>query len=138
MKYVYTLIILIHTTYCFAQPKNVTSIIIPDVTFKQAVNTLLDAGFSVERSDSIFQTVKTEYRYGTGKNKWMKFCLLVRIKDSTAIITGKWYNTMIGELSKRSVDEQAEIIKNSWGAEKNCFIEMNVFALSFKKPVEYK
>jgi hypothetical protein len=71
----------------------------------------------------------------------LKHQLYVRIKDSTAILTGQWYSTMhIGTKFlgvEQTIENNTYRIKNTSGAEKSCFNEMNSFALSFKKPVEY-
>lgn len=138
MKYIFTLIVII-PLFSQAQPKKTNTITVTGVTFNETVNKLLDAGFIIEKSDSTFKTIKTEYKTGAGSNKWMKLSLNIRVKDSIAYITGKWYNTlMLNAFDKfTTIDNEAMAIANTYGNPKACFKEMDVFALSFKKPVEY-
>lgn len=126
---------------CISQPKGTNTIKIIGVTFNQVVNGLLDAAYTLEKIDSNYQTIKTEFRDGTGKNKWMKLRLLIRVKDSVAIITGQWYNSMlIGHKvfgQDQTIETATSKIEYTFGNPKNCFNEMNAFALTFNKPVEY-
>ncbi|MDP4265180.1 MAG: hypothetical protein Q8941_21820 [Bacteroidota bacterium] len=116
-------------------------IAIAGITFKQAATSLLDAGFNLEKIDSNFQTIKTEFKEQSGKLKWLKIRLYVRIKDSTALITGEFLNTVNigGKLLGTEITPENSTfkIKYSWGNEKDCFIEMDKFARSLGKPVEY-
>jgi len=99
------------------------------VTLNEAGNKLLDMGYVIEKSDSIFQFLKTEFRDGTGKSEWMKIRLFVRIKDSVAIVTGEWYNTMlIGSKllgQEQTIENSIYKIEYTSGNPKNCFNEMN-------------
>lgn len=140
MKYLFLLIPL----FSFSQkeiPKKANTITIVGVVFKEAANSLLDAGYTFEKVDSNFQTIKTEFKEGTGKNKWMRLRLYVRIKDSSAIVTGEWYNTLfIGSKLlgiEQTVENSTSKIEYTIGNPKACFNEMKEFALSLKKPVEY-
>ena len=62
---------------------------IEHTSYDQIGHKLIDAGFTIERSDKDFGTLKTE---------WKPFCpectpelsLDIRIKDSTAYISGNW------------------------------------------------
>ena len=67
-------------------PKKANTIEVSGVTFKEVAMGLLDANYTLEKVDSNFQTIKTEFKNGTNKNKWMKLRILVRMKDSIAII----------------------------------------------------
>jgi hypothetical protein len=66
---------------------------------------------------------------------------MIRLTDSTAIITGEWYNTMIIGSKILGVEQTVENstykIEYTTGNPKNCFSEMNDFAKSFKKPIRY-
>lgn len=136
MKY---LILLLIPTLSFAQPKGTNTIKVSGVTFKEAAITLMDAGFTLEKLDSNFQTLRTDWRDGKGSNKWMKLRLNLRIKDSAAILTGNWYNTItLNAFDKfTTIENEAMEIKNSYGNPKACFKEMDIYAKLFKKPVEY-
>ena len=143
-RIVLIIIILINPLLSFSQksiPKKANTIKIIGIDFKTIANSLLDAGFTFERIDSNYQTIKTDFREGKGKTKWMKLRLLVRIKDSTALLTGDWYNTIfvgsniLGQ--QQTVENSIAKIENTFANPKNCFEEMNVFAVSLNKPVEY-
>lgn len=122
-------------------PKNANAIEVKGVSFRQVADGLLDAGYTLERTDSSFQTIKTEFKTGIGKNKWMKLRLMIRVKDTTATITGEWYNTMfIGSKLlgvEQTIDNSTYKIEYTSGNPKNCFTEMNNFALSLHKPILY-
>ena len=122
-------------------PKKTNTIEVKGVSFKEVANSLLDAGYAFEKTDSNFQTIKTEFKDGVGKNKWMKLRLMTRVKDSTATITGEWYNTMFIGAKLLGVDQTIENstykIEYTSGNPKNCFLEMNAFANSFKKAITY-
>ena len=126
------IVLSIEIAYC--QPKGANTIRVSDVTFRDVAKKLLDAGYTFDKIDSNFQTVKTEFRKGFGKNEWMKIRFFIRMKDSSAIITGQWYNTL---MTNKSPEEEAEPIEFTSGNPKSCFIDMKNFALSFSKPVEY-
>lgn len=124
-----------------SQSKGDNTIVVKGVGFLQVCNALLDAGYIIDKKDDGLQTVKTEFKTGKDKNKWMNLLLNVRIKDSSAIITGQWYNTMfIGSKflgQDQTIENSTYKIENTHGNPKACFKEMKTFALSFKKPVEY-
>ena len=135
-----TLLFLLLSFISSAQPKKANTIIVKGVQFKEVANALLDAGYEIAKSDSSLGTIKTEYKLGTGELKYVKVSIFVRIKDSVATITGKWYNTIVMNAfaSKFTTeDNESLIVQNTNGGYKLCFQEMNKLALSFNKPVEY-
>lgn len=123
-------------------PKKTNTIEVSGVTFNQVANALLDAGYTFERIDSNYLTIKTDFKAGNGKLKDIKYRLMIRVKDSTAIITGEWYNklfigaTILG--TEQTIEGSTYQIQYTTGNEKNCFLEMNSFALSLNGEVEYK
>jgi len=122
-------------------PKRSNTIEVNGVTFKEVANTLLDLGFTFDKIDSNYQTIKTDFKQGTGKNKWMKFRIMVRVKDSIASFSGDWYNTMFIGASiltvRQSLENSIEKIEYKSVNPKNCFLEMNEIAISFKKSITY-
>lgn len=137
-------IFLLISTLSYSQskpPKKANTIEVSGVTFKEVANGLMDAGYTLEKVDSNFLTIKTDFKQGTGKTKWMKMRFHVRVKDSTAIITGDWYNDMLvgSDFLGRefNLDNLIDKIENASVNPKNCFNDMNAFALSFNKPVQY-
>lgn len=123
-------------------PKKTNTIEVLGVTFKECADALLNAGFTFDKVDSNFNTIRTDFKAGTGKNKWIKFRLLTRVKDSTLLINGDWYNTTLigGKLFgvDQTVENSTYSIEFTNGNPKNCFLEMNEFANSFKKEKVYK
>jgi len=141
MKVVLSLILFM-PIICLSQiPKRANTIIIKGPTFKEVATALLDAGYTIEKSDSSLQTIKTEWKDGTGKDKLVRLRLYARIKDSSAIIRGEYYppgpigTKFLGQ--EQTIENSTYKIENTSGLPKNSFNEMNDFALSFKKPVEY-
>jgi len=123
-------------------PKKSNAIEVYGVSFKEVANKLLDFGYTFDKIDSNYQTIKTDFKEGKGKNKWMKLRLLVRVVDSSATFTGEWYNTMLigytfGGARHSNIDNSVEKIEFKSVNPKNCFIEMNEVAISFKKEISY-
>ncbi|MBK7289187.1 MAG: hypothetical protein IPI78_02440 [Chitinophagaceae bacterium] len=138
------IVILLSPLICFSQgniEKGVNTIHVADVSFNQVVDRLLDAGYYIEKIDSNFQTIKTEFKNGGVKNKLNKFRLFIRVKDSLAIITGQFYNTyLLGTKLfgvEQTIENSTNPIANKSGNQKSCFNEMNTFAMSFNKPTTY-
>lgn len=127
MKIIYLLFAFLFSINSYSQQKKDNTITVKGVGFMQVCNALLDAGYTVEKKDNELQTAKTGFKDGTGKAKLCKLRLLVRVKDSTAIITGHYYNVLLNNL------EHIEYTKDS----RPCFDDMNNFALSFSNPVIY-
>lgn len=125
-----------------AQPKGASTIRVLGVTFDELTNALLDKGFQFDRVDSNLLALRTDFIDGSGKNKWIKYRIIARVKDSTAIIVGEWYNTLfIGHKllgQEQTIENSTYKIEYSTGAPKKCFIEMDNFAKTFNKPVEYE
>jgi len=129
----------------FAQeniPKKSNTIEVIGVAFKEVANTLLDFGYSFDKIDSNYQTIKTDFKEGTGKNNWMKLRIIVRVKDTIASFTGEYYNTIfmgstLGGVRQSTIDNSVEKIEYRSVNPKNCFLEMNKVAVSFKKKTTY-
>ena len=123
-----------------AQEKGTTKIMVSGVTFREVTNQLLDFGYSFDKIDSNYQTVKTEYKTFKSKGVDMDICFFVRLKDSTAIISGKWVPTaLIGSKllgAEITRDNSTYDIDNKMGS-KAQFAEMTRFAKSFGKEVTY-
>lgn len=124
-----------------AQPKKTNTIEIEGVSFSEVANALMDAGFTLEKVDSNFQTIRTDFKEGSGKTKWMKVRYNARVKDSNVILTGEWYNSMF--MGSKIIGQEGTLensvfkIENASVNPKNCFKDMNTFALAFGKPVKY-
>jgi len=140
IKYIFLLL----PVFGFSQdkiPKKANSIEVNSISFKELANGLLDAGYTFDKIDSNFQTIRTDFKEGSGKNKWMKLRLLTRMKDSVAIITGEWYNSMVigSKLlgQEQTIENSTYKIECTYGNPKNCFLEMKALAESFRKPTSY-
>lgn len=124
-----------------AQQKKDNTIRVKGVDFLQVCNVLLDAGYVIEKKDNDLQTVKTEFRPGKDKNRYMNLCLIIRVKDSVAIITGQWYNTLFDGAriagQEQTLSNSTYKIENTSGNPKACFKEMNEFASRLGKDLLY-
>lgn len=129
MRIIYLLLLVftLSSINSYSQQKKDNTITVKGVGFMQVCNALMDAGFTIEKKDNELQTAKTEFKDGTGKAKLCKLRLLVRVKDSTAIITGHYYNVLFNNLEHIEYTKEARV----------CFDNMNEFALSFSNPVIY-
>jgi hypothetical protein len=86
MKVFFILFLFPHLSY--SQEKGVNVIRVKNVDFNQVVNILLDKGYSIEKIDKNFQIVRTEPKSYSNKVGGM-IKISIRVKDSTAIITGE-------------------------------------------------
>src|SRR5829696_8128665 len=125
IKYIFLLL----PVFGFSQdkiPKKANSIEVNSISFKELANGLLDAGYTFDKIDSNFQTIRTDFKEGSGKNKWMKLRLSTRMKDSVAIITGEWYNSMVigSKLlgQEQTIENSTYKIECTYGNPKNCFL----------------
>jgi hypothetical protein len=128
------ILLLILPAFTFAQPKNAKTIIVKHATFLQVCGAILDNGYTIDKKDNDLQTVRTEYReYDKLWN--MTYCINVRVKDSTAYITGM----LGGSLSGEPIFNQT---KNGETAPKSLFgygfLKMKAFAESLKGEISYE
>lgn len=135
-------LLLLLPLYSFSQnaiPEKANAIKVTGIAFREIANNALDAGFVFDKVDSNFQTIKTEFR--NGKNKSMKLRLMIRVKDSVAIISGEWYDaSSIGRTVagvEHTIENSTMKIKYTSGHSKRCFEDMDKFAQSLNRPVEY-
>ena len=115
---------------CPGAPKHTNTIIVKGVQFRQAASVLLDEGYTIQKIDSNYFTVKTDFRK-VPKTSLSMFISL-RIKDSIC--------TIMGSLKfSAEKDESAVDIFNASGGAKECFHQMDQFAKSLKgSEVSYK
>lgn len=124
-------------------PKNANRIVVKGVSFDEVVAGLLDAGYSLDKVNKDYQTVKTEYRNMCEKCVPQMY-YEVRVKDSIAIIRGKWRSNgdiLFGIKSKKDEDNAYQFdIKYNLNAAvpKETWRRMNNFAHRFNKPVSYE
>lgn len=129
-------------------PRDASVVIVKGVTFNQVCSALLDSGYRIESRDIEMQTVKTENKlFPIAWNA--AYRIHVRVKDSTAYLSGTFtapYSTAIfGSNTKDPLfkDDPVYNLTNNKGETKKKslpavpFMEVNKFALSFGKPVEY-
>lgn len=125
IKYVFTLIasVLILTSKAQDIPKGTNTIKITGVGFREIAVKLIDSGFTFEKIDSNFQTLRTEY------NEVNRYLIKydIRVKDSVATIKGWWTSSNI----------IFDIEYQKFFPDRNIFAIAKDFALSFGKPVEY-
>jgi hypothetical protein len=122
-----------------AIPPKVNTIIVTGVTFSEVCNALLDARYAIDRKDSDLQTIRTEAK--AYPKYWnATYIINVRVKDSTAYITGT-ATVADGQLFKdepiyNQTDRKgATQPKSMFGY---AFLLLNEFAQSFKREVSYQ
>jgi len=129
---------MIHIAAISQPPKGCQEIMVKGVTFKEAADMLLDSHFLIDKKDEILGTIKTERRdINYEKQKGGFIILTIRIKDSSAYING---NCGIDMTSFRQgiLEYRIENRGMKGSVIKDAFNLMNEFALSFKRPVEYR
>jgi hypothetical protein len=126
------LLVLFIPTVVFCQKRGDNQIIVKGVSFSQVVKCLLDSGYRIREIDSNYKTVSTAFRYCAGTKNILSsgnMSIYVSVKDSTAFITGIWYNDL-GKLGFQQLVETKGFLSIP-------FEVMKDFALSLGPPVEY-
>lgn len=138
-----SLLALLFPLFVFPQSKGDNVILVKGVSFYEAVTRLLDEGYSIEKIDSNFKTVQTAFKQT--KKPSTRVSIFIRVKDSTAIVTGIVYDMVlvgIEFLGRRYTEDDAKDpianIGMKGSSAKDAFIEMDRFAKSFNKTIEYK
>jgi hypothetical protein len=135
MKYLIVCFLIAASPFLYGQAaKNSQIIEVKNADFSKIINTLLDQGFMMSRVDSNYKTVRTEFKVcplENGKPSLVHISFDARIKDGVTIISGRWYSEIF------KFDDPTPI-KNSRGAEKLAFNNMDSFARSLGEEVAYK
>ena len=133
-------------SFVFAQEpkKGDNTIITTGIDFRHAVNELMDEGYTIEKIDSNFKTARTEFincPLKTGKASMVNISISIRIKDSSCIITGRWYSELFLAngfgASKPPGPTDIYPIVFTWGANKLTFLRMDHYAKSLKGEISY-
>lgn len=145
-KYIYLLIGMSLTLVLQAQeaPKKANTIIVTGVTFTQCAATLTELNYFIDKKDEGLGTIVTLARAAdqTGTNflqlnknikRYLNIVLFIRVKDSTAIITGKWNASKIDEAGFESISNYG--MKGS--VPKMAFEAMKDFSTALKGQINY-
>jgi hypothetical protein len=138
MLRLFFLLFFFSTTSIYSQSilKDANVIIVKGVDFKEVCNALLDSGYTIDKKDNDLQTASTEAK--SYPKYWdLKYVVNIRIKDSSAYISGKIYGSSLinNEPTYNHCKKNGESYpKSAYGYP---FILLNNFALGFKKEVSY-
>ncbi len=124
---------------CISQNRNDNLIVSKGIGFNQIVEILLDNGYNIDKIDSNYKTLKTEYK------KLCSDCipeimLEVRVKDSIAFMKGKWRSNggLIGNVLSGNNDYMYfDIMNEKQKVPKQCFSEMDKIAKLFSNDITY-
>jgi hypothetical protein len=120
-------------------PKKANTIIVKGATLEEVSNMLLSKSYIIERLDKDLKTVSTRQAMSK-RNKALYVSINIRIKDGSAIITGSCSNNLeikFGSITISPDDYPIENIGMKCSLFRAAFDELNDFALSFNRPVEY-
>jgi len=138
MKSIITFVLVFFSLTAFSQNilKDANTIIVKGVNFKEVCNALLDSGYTIDKKDNDLQTASTEPK--SYPKYWnLKYVISIRIKDSSAYISGKIYGSPL--LNNEPIFNHCK--KNGETYPKSAygypFILLNNFALGFKKEIFY-
>lgn len=116
--------------------KDANVIIVKGVDFKEVCNALLDSGYTIDKKDNELQTASTEAK--SYPKYWsLNYVVNIRIKDSSAYISGKIYGSPLinyEPIFNHCKKSGQTYPKSAYGYP---FILLNNFALGFKKEVSY-
>ena len=121
-------------------PKNTNVIKVSGTSFGKVMNTLLDSNYVIEKSDKEYQTITTGWK-DVCKDCIPQIQLYIRIKDSTATVTGKWRSVgdIFGMASKRQEENATlfEIENVKAKVPRICFSRMQRMAKAFGRELVY-
>lgn len=118
-----------------AQPKKTNTIEVENVAFDSAVVHLLDMGFSIDKKDEKYGTIQTEFKEVT---PIVMMSMSVRIKDSNAVITGRWWSKMFTNAQfGPGTMEIYTVEKGTAPVRKLTFNLMDQYAKSLGKVISY-
>ena len=109
------------------------AIIVKGVTLTEVANQLLDKGYNIDKADETLQTIRT---IPTDKKHSYTLIMYIRIKDSTATITGTFNVNMDVNFGGVIVKSENLAVANQGtmgSLYKKSFEDINNFALSFNK-----
>lgn len=143
------ILLLISSSMGYSQiPPKANVIVVKGVSFRDVCTALLDAGYRIETRDIDLQTAKTENKvYPSTWNA--AYRIHVRMKDSIVYLSGSYTAPYANNgLTNKTTDpmfkdDPAYNLTNRKGETKKTnlpsipFLEIQKFALSFNKPVEY-
>lgn len=116
-------------------PNHAKTIIVTGVSFLQVCNALLDSGYTIDKKDNELQTVTTEAR--DYPKLWnAKYTINIRVKDSTAYITGKSINPVMPDDLEYLTNKKGQPFSKSLYTYP--FLLINDFAKAFNKEIQYK
>jgi len=121
-------------------PKKANTIMVKGVSFDEAASALMDHHYNIQNTDRMLQIMSTS-KAKSLKHSTVYLKINVRIKDTTAIITGiASDNIWVSSYGIYSAPPQYLPIAKLGAKDSpalNAWAELNEFALSFNKPVEY-
>ncbi len=123
-----------------AQPKKGDNVILMSgVSYSQVINKMLDAGYDIEKSDSIYKTARTNWKncpMENGKPSMVYLSIGVRVKDTVTMITGRWYSQM-SNMDGNPKPADIYNLEYGGGAKKLLFNELDKFAGSLSPDRSY-
>ena len=136
MKFILFILLLPAFSLCQDPPKKTNTIKVTGVDFKTAATLLLDQGYMIEKSDTslgfMMSAPKMVHKAWSGNLK-----INVRMKDSTAIITGLYnMNVNLSTVDLKQY-EPVENIGMKGSVIRTAFEALDKYAKSFGRPVEY-
>lgn len=128
------LFIILTPFLAYSQEKGTNIIKVQPIEFNRVVSALLDQGYLLEKVDKEFQTIKTEPKE-MKTNGFIR--LFIRVKDSTAIISGDCGITQQALFDKRGFYGKVENKGMNGSLLKDSFNAMRDFALSLNGEILY-
>ena len=138
MKFFLLILLLPVFALCQEIPKKSTTIVVRNIGLLEASQKLVDMGYMIDKKDPELGTVyTTPYAY-SGSYQMM---IYVRVKDSTATITGKWNVNADIKLGYSTYDMRTwnpiKYSSMSGNMDRKAFMIMDKYAKSFGKSIEY-
>jgi hypothetical protein len=125
-------------------PAGTNQITISGVNFIQVVDSIQSEGYEIKWLDDNYKTVRTTFREAPDprgrRSSYVYVSLRLKVKDSTAFLTAKWYNAVFlnAHDAYEPIDSELQNVEWAFGdALQLAFRQMEAFAKSFGKPLSY-
>jgi hypothetical protein len=125
-------------------PQGTNQINVRGIAFSRVVDTLQARGYEIKWIDNNHKTVRTTFKEAPDPNgrrsSFVYVSLRIRVKDSTALISAKWYNAVYLNSRDDTEPVDSELLMVEWApgdALQLAFKQMDSFAKLFDKEISY-
>jgi len=138
MRSAHLLLFILFSLTIFSQaPKGANVIVVKNIGYDELLNALLDKGYFIDKKDTVLKIASTERKQLSKQDPSSNYLIRVRVKDSTAYISGEVNIVYFTNTFKDEKYVPAEISQFKWSPERQVFDKMEEFAKGLQKEIAY-